>query len=68
MVDLKEGAVAQVAKTSTQTGRIYGWLWESNESGAFDGLVAAAERAMSIVRALRDKRVAEQLAAARRDP
>lgn len=36
MVDVKTGDVRQVSETKTLTGRVYGWLFESSESGAFE--------------------------------
>src|SRR5690606_24017574 len=45
MVNLTDGSVDQVSKTKTRDGRIYGWMWESVQSGAFDAVVAAAVKA-----------------------
>lgn len=66
MADLTDGSVDQVSKTKTHDGRIYGWMWESANSGAFDAVTAAAERATEILASLRDRRIAEQLEAARK--
>lgn len=64
MVNLTDGSARQVSKTSTQEGRIYGWMSESAESGAFQAVATAAERGAEIVAALRDKQIATAMAAA----
>ena len=63
MANLNDGTVDQVSKTKTQTGRIYGWMWESTQSGAFDAVEAAAEKASAILNTLRDAKVKAELAA-----
>lgn len=64
MVNLNDSSVEQVSKTKTRDGRIYGWIWESAESGAFAAVELAAEKATALLQELRDKRIAEDLAAA----
>ncbi len=63
MVNLNDGSVDQVSKTKTQDGRIYGWMWESVESGAFDAVVTAVAKATAILHELRDKRIEADIAA-----
>jgi hypothetical protein len=64
MLNLTDGSVAQVSKTSTHDGRIYGWMWESTQSGAFLAVVAAAERGAEILAAMRDKQISDDMLAA----
>ena len=55
MANLEDGTVHQVSKTRTETGRIYGWLLESQSSGAFAAVVAAVNEAIKVIGALRDR-------------
>lgn len=61
MANLEDGTVEQVSKTSTQNGRIYGWMWESKASGAFIAVETAADKATAMLESLRDKRIAADL-------
>jgi hypothetical protein len=62
MANLTDGSVDQVSKTKTQDGRIFGWMLESVQSGAFDAVVAAVAKATTILHALRDQRINAELA------
>jgi len=55
MADLEHATVDQVSKTSTERGRIYGWLLESQLSGAFAAIAKAVGEAINVINALRDK-------------
>jgi hypothetical protein len=55
MLNLEAGTAHEVAKTSTATGRIFGWLMESTMSGAFDAVAAASHKAIDILDELRDR-------------
>ena len=56
-VELATGDIHAVKDTSTQTGRIYGWLWESAKGGHFD----AAARIFSGAIQMLDRLVALRL-------
>lgn len=55
MADLERLKVHQVSKTSTEQGRIYGWLLESQSSGAFAAIADAVGEAIEVIDALRDR-------------
>jgi hypothetical protein len=55
MADLERSKVHQVSKTSTEEGRIYGWLLESQSSGAFAAIAKAADDAVAVIDFLRDR-------------
>ena len=47
MVNLNDGTVDQVSKTKTHDGRIYGWMWESAESGSRRSRLLLTKRHLS---------------------
>jgi hypothetical protein len=55
MADLERGKVDQISKTSTERGRIYGWLLESQSSGAFSAIADAVREAIAVIDVLRDR-------------
>jgi hypothetical protein len=54
MADLERAKIQQVSKTGTEQGRIYGWLLESQSSGAFAAIAKAAGEAIDVINLLRD--------------
>ena len=55
MADLERAKIHQVSKTSTEQGRIYGWLLESQSSGVFAAIAKAAGEAIDVINVLRDR-------------
>jgi hypothetical protein len=55
MAKLEDGTVHQVSKSSTERGRIYGWLLESRSSGAFDAIATAVQNAIAVINEFRDR-------------
>jgi hypothetical protein len=55
MADLDNAEVHQVSKTNTKQGRIYGWLLESQSSGAFAAIAVAVREAIGVIDVLRDR-------------
>lgn len=65
MANLDTGKVGRVSTTSTEDGRIYGWLLESTTSRAFEAVERAAKRGAAILKSLRDRDQACAIAAMR---
>lgn len=55
MANLENATVHQVSKTSTEDGRIYGWLLESRSSGAFQAISKLVAEAIDVINQLRDR-------------
>lgn len=54
MVSLETGEVTRVKETSTQKGKIYGWLLESATSRAFDQGAVVFSRGIEVLERLTD--------------